>query len=148
MKAGTVIRWENFPDARIVEGELKARWFVHLGRSTALVDPVFLHLSTTTTQLHHFQKGGDRAKHAFCFLKASDTPFDQDCVIDLFEPPYSFTEEVLTGNTNIEFRGELTEQYLRQIYACVLRSPYFSRKVILDIHRSLNDIGVTGLKLP
>ena len=148
MTAGTVIRWNNFPESRIVEGEPKSRWFVHLGKSSALINPVFFHLSTTTTQLHHFEKGGDRAKHPFCLLRASDTSFDQDCIVDLYEPPYSFTEELLTGNADIEFKGGLTEQYLRQIYARVLRSPYFSKKVILDIHRSFNDIGITGLKLP
>jgi hypothetical protein len=105
MNPGTVIRWNSFPEPRLVEDEIKARWFVHLGSSTRMVDPVFFHLSTTTTQMHYFEKNGSRAKHPFCYLKSSDTPFDQDCVIDLYEPPHCFTEEILTGHKDIEFNG-------------------------------------------
>lgn len=148
MRAGEVIRWNDFPESRITGTEIKPRWFVFLGCSSKLIDPVFFHLSTTTTQFQYFERNGPRAHHAFCRLKASDTPFEQDCIIDLFEQPYPFTEEVLTGNNDIEFKGELSEAYMRQIYACILKSQHYSPKLIRDIHTAFNDRGITGLKLP
>lgn len=104
MKAGTVIRWANFPEQN-KGGDIKARWVIYLGKSTSLVSPIFCHFSTTTTHINDFQKGGKRYGHPFLSFKAVETPFDQDCIIDFMEQPYHIGEECLTGNTDIEFMG-------------------------------------------
>ncbi|MGD9576758.1 MAG: hypothetical protein AB7Y74_00750 [Syntrophorhabdus sp.] len=147
MRAGTIVRWLNFPEPN-KGGDIKARWFIYLGKSTSLVSPIFYHFSTTTTQIDDFRNGGKRYGHPFLLFRASDTPFDQDCIIDFMEQPYHIGEEELTGNTNIEFTGELSADYLRAIYDRILKSSTFSRKVILDIHDALNNVGITRLKMP
>ncbi len=147
MRAGTIIRWNNFPEPRF-DKEIKPRWFIYLGHTSSLESPIFLHLNTTTTRMEDFSRGGRRAGHRHCVLKASDTPFDRDCIIDLHEMPWPISEDQITGNPDIEFKGELGTEYLRKIYELALKSPVLSRKILLDMHQALNDIGMTGLKMP
>ena len=148
MRAGTVIRWDHFPNPRL-DNEIKARWFVvYLGKTSSFESPVFFHFSATTTQADDFKIGGKRAGHQFCLLKATDTPFEQDCIIDLYEAPWPLTEDQLTGNPDIEFKGEISAECLKKIYDLLLKSSVFSKKIILHIHRALNDVAITGLKKP
>jgi len=148
MDAGTVIKWNNFPFPRIGD-VIKPRWFVCLGSSGALSEPVFLYLYTTTTNIDDFEQGGKRERHTHCHLRASDTPFDEDCVLDIDVDMYTPTEsQVIKDLKNIEVKGRLNEQYMRMIYNLIIRSSKISKKIKIDIHDSFNKIGITGLKMP
>ena len=147
MKAGTIIKWNNFPYPRY-GGEVKARWFVCLGDSGLLSEPVFIYLCTATTSLKDFESGGKRERHTICRFQARTSPFDEDCIVDVDEGPYSLSQHELANNADIEVKGQLTEQDMRMIYNRVVRSNRFSKREKLDIHRSFNDAGIDGLKLP
>jgi len=147
MKAGTVIKWNNFPHPRFGK-EIKTRWFICLGNSGILTEPVFIYLCTTTTNLDDFKQGGKKERHTTCQFKANITPFEEDCVLDIDEGPYPIPKSQITDSIDIEIKGELDEQNMRMIYNHVVRSSRFSKKEKLDIHRSLNDAGITGLKMP
>jgi hypothetical protein len=147
MKAGTVIKWNKFPYARL-GGEKKTRWFICLGDTGKLSDPIFIHLCTTTTNLRDFEPGGKRERHTTCLFRSSKTSFDEDCILDIDEGPYSITQSEIENNADIEVRGEIGEQDMRMVYNRVVRSGHFSKREKMDIHRSFNDAGVTGLKKP
>jgi hypothetical protein len=147
MKAGTVLKWNHFPFPRL-GGEIKARWFICLGDTGKLSDPVFAHLCTTTTNLLDFEPGGKRERHTTCSFRAANTPFEEDCILDVDEGPYSITRSEIENNTDIEVKGEIGEQDMRMVYNRVVRSGHFSKREKLDIHRSFNDAGITGLKKP
>lgn len=147
IKTGDVIKWNNFKDRR--HGEIKPRWFILLGTTTQFQTPIFLHLSTTTTQLHYFEKGGEREKHLYVKFHPNDSPFDEPCILDIDEGSYDFTYEYIIKNKkDIEIKEPLKHQKLREIYNKIIRSDHFNKKIILDIHHSLNMIGIEGLKKP
>jgi hypothetical protein len=147
MKAGTVIKWHNFPFPRY-GGGIKARWFVCLGDSGKFADSLFVYLCTATTQLQEFGPGGKRERHTICRFSAKNTPFEEDCVVDIDEGPYALVQAQIENNKDVETKGQIGEQNMRMIYNFVVRSSHFSRKEKLDIHRSFNDAGITGLKIP
>jgi len=55
---------------------------------------------------------------------------------------------LLGGNKDIEIRGELNKESMKAIYKGILNSAHYSAKIKLDIHASLNQIGITGLIKP
>ena len=147
MKAGTVIKWHDFPFPRY-GGEIKARWFICLGDSGKLADPLFIYLCTATTQLQEFGPGGKRERHTTCRFSAKNSPFDEDCILDIDEGPYALAQAQIDNNKDVEIKGQIGEQDMRMIYNLVVRSSRFSKREKLDIHRSFNDIGISGLKMP
>ncbi len=147
MRIGTVIKWNNFKDGR--KGNIiKPRWFICLGDSGYFSIPFVIHVSTTTTQISDFQQGGKRYFHAYKLFIASNTPFEVDCVLDFDEPPFSYSKETVDNNPDIEIKGVLDDNNLRSIYNNLLKSKSYSRKILLDIHESLNKIGIENLKKP
>jgi len=146
MKPGTIFRWSQFPYLK--SGEIKPRWFISLGKTSLLSPQVFCHLCTTTRNINAFKKGGEREKHDNFTFNPEKYPFDEECILDFNERPYSVPEKDLKNNPDIEVKGILTDQDLRMIYNRILQSPSYSRQIILDIHASLNAIGIINLKKP
>ena len=68
--------------------------------------------------------------------------------MDFDEPPFAELRESLEVNKDIEIKGELKKETMKLIYEGVLRSPHYSGRIKLDIHASLNRIGITGLRKP
>jgi hypothetical protein len=148
LKAGTVFRWENFPYPKYA-GEIKARWFIYLGDTGLLLTPIIAYICTTTTSLDDFKPGGRRASHRHLLFKKIKYPFfEEDCILDYDEEPYPAERESLERNPNIEIKGELDQECLRTIYYGIWKSSYYSPKIVLDIHSSLNQVGITGLRKP
>lgn len=148
MKPGTIFRWDNFPFPKIGD-EIKPRWFICLGDTGLLSCPVFVHICTTTTAMDDFKHGGKRESHrVFRFEKKRYPCFSEDCILDFDERPYFELQGALESNKDIEIMGELDKQTLKSIYEGVLRSQFYSPRILLDIHTSLNRIGITGLRKP
>lgn len=148
MKPGTVFKWNKFPYPKY-GGEIKPRWFIYLGDTGFLSTPIIAHFCTTTTSLDDFKPGGNRASHKHLFLRNAKYPFfDEDCILDYDEAPYPEEKKVLENNKDIEVKGQLDRECLKTIYNGILRSEHYPRKIVLDIHTSLNQIGVTGLTKP
>lgn len=147
MDVGTVFRWKDFPEPR--SGEVKARWFIYLGDSGPFSQVLIAYLCTTTTQIHHFKSGGNRSSHDHhLFQKAPSSPFEEDCILDFDERPHAVAKSTLENNPCIEPKGKFDEQTLRMIYNRILKSKFFSKVVLRDIHESFNKAGITGLKRP
>lgn len=148
MKPGTVFWWNNFPFPKFGD-KIKPRWFICLGDTGLLSSPIFLHICTTTTSTHDFKTGGKRESHRFFSFEKKKFPcFSEDCILDFDEEPYFEQQGALESNKDIEIRGELDKQTLKLIYEGILRSQFYSPKILLDIHTSLNRIGITGLRKP
>ncbi len=146
MKPGAVFRWNNFPNPKIGH-EIKPRWFICLGDTGLFLSPVYVHICTTTTQIADFRRGGKRNSHRFFTFKKERYPcLGEDCILDFDERPYSYENEALESNKHIEIRGELDKQTLKAIYEGILKSEFYSPKILSDIHESLNKIGVSGLR--
>ncbi len=96
-----------------------------------------------------FKPEGNRASHHYLKFERKRHPcFDADCILDFDEPPFPEPRESLEANKDIEIKGELDKETMRLIYWGILKSPYYSPKIVLDIHTSLNQIGITGLRKP
>ena len=148
MKPGTVFKWNNFPYPRIGD-EIKSRWFVCLGNTGLLSTPIIVHFCTTTTSIRDFKSGGKRSSHRFLLFEKTRYPcFEENCILDFDEPPFSEPLGTLESNKDIEIKGELDNQTLKFIYNGIQMSNHYSPKILLDIHTSLNQIGITGLKRP
>jgi hypothetical protein len=148
LKIGDVIWWHNFPYQKA--GNTKPRWFIYLGRSSLITSPVFLYLCTTTTQLQHFESSGNRSNHACKRFNVNQFPiFQQDCILDYDEDVYTLLEEKLIEfKANIEIKGTLDKDTMRNIYKQFLRSDVCSLMMLIDLHDSFNRDGITGLKRP
>jgi hypothetical protein len=147
MEAGTVFKWNNFKD-RKYGGELKPRWFIYLGDTGILTNPIIAHISTTTTNKAAFEPGGSRYNHSICNFYARETPFEDDSILDINEAYYPIERDRLENNPDIEIKGRLTDDQMRMIYNRFRSSDQFSKKVLLDMHESFNKAGIIGLKKP
>jgi hypothetical protein len=145
---GDVIFWNDFPYPK--DGEIKARWFIYLGRSPALLSPIFAYLCTTTTQLEKFEPGGKRAGHAFRrFDTKNFSIFERNCILDFDEEIYNIDADILIRcAANIESKGRLDENTMRNIYKLFLSSGTCSPMIMRDIYNSYNMSGIVGLKKP
>lgn len=147
MKPGAIFKWKNFPYPKY-GGEIKTRWLIFLGDSGQLLSPILVHICTTTTSISDFEKDGKRRSHRFFRFDRKRYPFEQDCFLDYDEAPYTIDLKSLESNQDIEIVGELSPQDLKAIYSGILSSKFYSKKILLDIHSSLNLIGLTGLRKP
>ena len=146
MKPGTILKWSQFPYPK--SGKKKDRWFIYLGKTSLLSTPILAHLCTTTTNIAAFKMGGERQRHDHKIFTPEKYPFDEECVLDFDERPYSVPEEKLKNNPDIKVKGALTEPDLRMIYNRILKSPAYSKQIILDIHSCCNAVGIINLKKP
>ena len=123
---------------------------MYLGRTSITGSPVFALLCTTTTQLHYYETGGERSGHLIVRFREGEFGFERDCVLDLDGSFYSDLEEslLIRYESDIEIKGKLPEQKLREIYNLILRSKRISKKIKRDIHHSFNMAGIKGLKRP
>ncbi len=148
LTVGDVIRWNNFPYPK--NGPIKPRWFVYLGRTSIVSTPVFIYLCTTTTQKQHFLPGGSRSQHARRNLDKRQFPFfEDDCILDFDEDLHHVTQDQIEKCIHdIEIRGRLEQDTMRNIYKQFSRPGVVSRMIMLDIHTSFNNDGITNLKKP
>jgi len=120
-----------------------------LGDTGLLSTPIIVYFCTTTTSEDDFKPGGRRENHRFLKFEKKKYPcFDEDCLLDFDEPPFTEPGKSLESHKDIEIKGELDKYTLKSIYEGVLRSQFYSPRVLLDIHSSLNQIGITGLRRP
>ena len=138
MKPGTVVRWDKLPYPQY-GGKSKPRWLICLGCTDCFSNPLQHYFHSTTTQ--HWT--GDHLK----LTRAKYPFFSEDCFFYFNEGPYSNTEQELK-NPSVRTEGQIDEADLRTIYAGIRLSRSYSRKILLDIHHSLNEIKITGLKKP
>lgn len=142
-----VIRWNNFEDRR-KGGDIKPRWFIYLGDSGYFSIQLVIYICTTTTKESDFQKGGKRENHSYIKFSASNTPFEEDCILDFDESPFIYPKEKFANDPDIENIGILDDNTLRSIYKRILKSQAFSKIAKHDIHESLNVVGIENLKKP
>jgi len=149
LEIGTVFRWDNFPLPRY-GNETKARWFIYLGETGPFSQIASTYLVTTTTQADHFQSGGARSGHGHFRFEARQFPaFEEDCILDFDDPPYSIENEMfLNKQGDIAVKGKLREDTMRMIYNRFLQAGSCSKMVMLDIHNSFNKAGIAALKKP
>jgi hypothetical protein len=145
---GDVFRWKDFPYPKI-GSEVKPRWFIYLGHTNIFLDPVRVHLCTTTTNKQDFQKGGKRESHKHFLFEKGKHPFEEECLVDFNEDPDAFPKKDLENNPDVEPKGSLDARTLRIIYEGIYQSRRYSRRIREDIYFSLKDIqGIGSLKKP
>jgi hypothetical protein len=150
LRPGAVFRWIDFPPR--FDEIVKSRWFVLLGTTGYFAQVALVHCATTTSQTEHYLPGGSREKKDHWKIQVKEIPlFEQDCILDFDEQPFSIPlsqlEEALSRG-QIEEKGILPEDKIRMAYKRILRSEGYSRQILMDIHDSLNRIGISNLKKP
>jgi hypothetical protein len=140
-----VFRWNNFPEPRFGT-EKKARWFIYLGESGPFFKPTIAYISTTTTNINEFKKGGSLQSHDYCVFSAKTSPFEEDCILDYDNQPYSPLREKLLNNADIEIKGKFDTNTMKMIYNRLIKSSAISPIILQDIHESFNRAGITGLR--
>ncbi|MCX6090695.1 MAG: hypothetical protein NTX88_10090 [Candidatus Atribacteria bacterium] len=139
MKVGDVIRWNNFPDPRYSQPPGKARWFVCLGKTSSVTPSVMIYIHTTTTQIQHYPPGGPRARNPHLLFNAGSFGFEEPCVLDFSEDPYSYPESDINKNiSNIEIKETLDKNTLIIIYNMIFDSPHIPKITKRIIRESLN----------
>lgn len=69
--------------------------------------------------------------------------------MDYEEPLIPIRQDQLDSyKRDIEFKGNLDVNHIRMIYNKLLQSQNHSYRILLDIHASLNNAGIDGLKKP
>lgn len=125
---------------------------MYLGKTPITSSPVFVLLCTTTTKLHYYERGGERSSHAFVRFRGGEFGFESDCVLDLDGSFYADIKETVfmkyKDQGDIEIKGNLIEQKLREIYNQILSSRMIPKRIKKDIHNSFNMAGITSLKKP
>ncbi len=149
LQVGTVFKWDNFPSPRY-GGETKARWFIYLGETGQFSQIASVYLCTTTAQTDHFKTGGSRERHShFKFEVRQFSEFEKDCILDFDDPPQPIEKaKFFNKKKDIDVRGRLSADIIRMIYKRYLQSGSCSKRVLLDIHESINRDDISGLKRP
>jgi len=148
MQSGDVFRWNNFPDPKYKAEDIKARWFVYLGDTGKIISPLIVYLITATTNIASMDPGGIKHGHTVCRYHPKSSPFDQECIIDINERTYPVDAKAIEGNPDIEIKGPLTADQMRELYNKLVKSRFYNRIELKDIHRGFNDVGITSLKKP
>lgn len=150
LTVGDIIRWEDFPFPKHTPKEIKTRWFLCLGKTGALENECYFFLVAGTTQLHHYEQGGDRCTHNYVKLPERTANLPRTTVFDLTGSLYTnITEKMIyTYKSKIQTVGKLPEDRLRQFYKLMINEKRISKKIKQDIHLSFNNCGITGLKRP
>lgn len=144
MEIGDVFRWNSYPFA--IDGGAKPRWFLYLG--TYREDPfsqIMLIIPTSTTQIHHFERGGKRSSHSHIFISAGDGfGFDRDCVLDFEEVFYDTPlEELKARERDIEMMGAIKSvSALQKIYSAICAARDVDRFIKIQVRDNLRSIGV------
>jgi len=149
MNPGDVVRWINYPFQK--DGPPKPRWLICLGTMKTFGQESQLFLSTTTTQLSYYESGGKREKNPKAIIKRSALPFfESDCIIDfLIDEPRPFFESLIIKNhPNIEFKGKIPNEPMREIFNSLVRSGVVNKKIAQILRQSLIDAGYSGLAKP
>lgn len=147
MDAGTVIKWNNFHD-RQYEGEVKPRWFVYMGDTGPFSVFRIAYLFTTTGQVDKFAPGGQREGHTHCSFSPQTSPFEQPCMMDFDEEPYTYQLSFIENHPDIDVKDKLSVQDIQMIYNRILRSSTLNRMGKLNIYDSLVRSGVPISKKP
>jgi hypothetical protein len=139
LKCGDVFKWIDFPYQN--DGKIKDRWFIYLGRMDITSSPLFYYMQTTTTQIGDFDNG-NRVDHKTVLLKATETPFQLNCLMDVSIPLLKFTSElILSVEDKCIYKGHLPENKKREILKKIEKT--ISKVQYRDIRESFRRDGLS-----
>lgn len=118
MQVGTVFLWLDFPYQ--INGEVKSRLFIYLGKSHFSIKPQFAYLFTTTTKFKHYRKNGYRKNNSFTIFEKGEYCFDERCILDLDSGLHEIDISLLENNKKIIIKDALSNNKLKEIYSLIL----------------------------
>jgi hypothetical protein len=140
MQVGTVFTWRKFPYQRF-GALLKDRWFIYIGHVSSFDAEVSHLIVTTTTNLNSYLYGA-RKSHSYMEFSPSSSPFNRACILDFDQPGYVIEQDE-TNQSEIEIKGVLTRQMLRQVLNGIKGSKMFSKREQKDIEKCFREAGVS-----
>lgn len=146
LQVGDIFLWKNYPYPRYEQNIIKDRWFLCLGtyKEDIFSGEVMMLIPTATTQLQHFDRGGDREKHCFVrFFENENFGFAQECVIDFDEDFYMSKKQVEPYFNELVIKGTIKNNPTKQqqIYNVVKSSSLIDRILKIQIRDNLRTIG-------
>ena len=130
-----------------MNGNVKSRLFIYLGKSHFSIEPQFAYLFTTTTKFEYYSKNGVRKNNSYLVFKKGEYCFNKKCILDIDSGLNEINLSLLENNNKIVVKDKISEVKLKEIYSLILNSSIAKVKKI-DIHSSYNYDGITGLKRP
>lgn len=148
MDTGTVFKWTNYP--KQIDMKTKDRWFVYLGTSSILSEPLNVFIFTTTSKKELYEPGNKRENNKNTInFKAGESGLDVDCILDVFYFQNNWTlGEFEKHKDNFDIKGKISDEKLKIIYEKILKENSIQKIIKTDIRRNLNDIRIFGLKKP
>lgn len=150
LTVGTIIKWYDYEYGE--DGRIKPYWFIIFGRDSSFSTPRYYHMFKTTSQIHYYEEGGERAGSIHKKLKQSiQTSFEQDCVIDFdFSIVSRHTidevhERISSGK--IKIMGVI-KNIMPELYGLLTKGKGTSLMIMNQIHETYNLDGYSGLNRP
>lgn len=138
---GSIYKTANPYTDRDDDEDAKNRYFLYLGNTSELIDnPIQVFVATSTTQLQHFKKGGDKEHSNFLEFNAGSYGFTRDCII-CFDDVKTYMNENFFSSYEPEEVGRITdENVLNQILEKINKSPKISKIIKKDIKNCFEKI--------
>jgi hypothetical protein len=111
LQAGDIFTWKNYP---LYMDEFKSRrWLLYLGNQAL---EAMVYQITTTTQFHHYERGGNRTNHNFFKIPAGIGGLAADSILDLTAFFERIPESLLTRcKEDIERKGAFNQDYVNKL---------------------------------
>lgn len=115
LKSGDVITIEKFDLPRI-GNKIKTIWCVYLGKDGSFDTPIYIYFCRTTTQESDFKPGGNRCGHKYKKFIKGQYGFEDDCILDYNERPYTDITEEKFNLFIITVKGHLPNNIMQEIW--------------------------------
>ena len=146
-KTGCLYRTNKPFSSRDFEMDSHPRWLLYLGKSSSFDCRIVVYSYSPTTQLWHFENGGDKEKSPHIKYNKGQYGFTEDCVICFDDIIDYLTEQELETYEPL-YINSFDENELRKIYECILKSDKIKFIDKLDIHTNLSNINIKNLQKP
>lgn len=147
LKTGCLYRTNKPFSSRDFQMDAHPRWLLYLGKSSSFDCNVVVYVFSSTTQLRHFESGGDKENSPHRKYKKGQYGFTDDCAI-CFDDIIDYMSEKELEAYELVFMDKFDNDELKKIYGCVLKSNKVKHIEKVDIHTNLSNIGIKNLPMP
>jgi len=117
---GDIIVLDKF-DMQHFPGEDKPIWIIYFGVDSIFDCPIFVYFCKTTTRIDDFKSGRKRDSHKYKKFSKGQYGFEEDCLIDFNEKPYTDITKEKFNSYTITKKGRLPNQDIKEIFERCLK---------------------------
>lgn len=144
---GCLYRTNKPFSSRDYEMDAHPRWLLYLGKSSSFDCRIVVYLFSPTTQLWHFEEGGDKEKTHYRLYGKNQYGFTDDCAICFDDIIDYLTEKELEAYEPV-YVSAFDKNELRLVYEKVSSSDKIKYIEKVDIRNNLSGVGISNLPVP